>query len=105
MDFVNKLRNSQAAHSEIQTLNIRTVEESKQQLLKDCEEVLSGFLHMLSHFEKLEEEMLDDLAKKGEAIILLRLNGLPAEDCNFNLVPGQRFVFDPKDAMQSPKQA
>ncbi|NMI37329.1 hypothetical protein E1J27_20810 [Xanthomonas hortorum pv. vitians] len=105
MNFVNKLRNSQAAHSEIQTLNIRTVGESKQQLLKDCEEVLSGFLHMLSHFEKLEEEILNDLAKKGEAIILLRLNGLPPEDCNFNLVPGQRFVFDPTSDPQTPEQA
>lgn len=86
-------------------LNIRTVGESKQQLLKDCEEVLSGFLHMLSHFEKLEEEILNDLAKKGEAIILLRLNGLPPEDCNFNLVPGQRFVFDPTGDPQTPEQA
>lgn len=105
MDFVSKLRNAQAAHSEIQTLCIRVPEESKKQLLKDCDEVLSGFLHMLSHFEKLEEAMLDDLANKGEAIILLRLNGLPAKDCNFNLVPGQRFVFDPKGRTQSPKHA
>lgn len=97
MDLVNRLRNSQAAHSGIQTLDIRSVDESKAQLLKDGNEVLSGFLHMLSHLEKLEEEMLDDLAKKGEAIILLKLNGLPPEECNFKLTPGQRFVFNPDD--------
>lgn len=102
MDFVNKLRNAQAAHSDIQTLNIRSVEESKQQLLKDCNEVLTGFVHMLSHFEQLEGRMLDDLAEKGETIILLKLNGLPPEDCNFNLVPGRRFVFDPLAAKQPP---
>lgn len=94
MDLVNKLRNSQAAHSGIQTLNFRSVEESKSQLMTDCDEVLTGFLHMLSHLEKLEERMLDDLAKKGEAIILLKLNGLPAEDCNFSLIPGESFTYE-----------
>jgi hypothetical protein len=100
MDLVNKLRNLQAAHSGIQTLNIRSVEDSKAQLLKECDEVLSGFLHMLSHLEKLEEKMIDDLADKGEVIILLKLNGLPAEDCNFRLTPGERLVFDPVSARQ-----
>lgn len=100
MDLVNKLRNSQAAHSGIQNLNIRSAKESKEQLLKDSDEVLSGFLHMLSHLEKLEESMLDDLAKKGEAITILKLNGLPPEECNFNLVPGRKFMFDPQDKAQ-----
>lgn len=96
MDLVNKLRNSQAAHSEIQALNIRSVEDSKAQLRNDCDEVLTAFLHMLSHLEKLEERMLEDLAEKGEAIALLKLNGLPAEDCNFRLNPDERFVHEPK---------
>jgi hypothetical protein len=95
MDLVNRLRNAQAAHSDIQTMNVRSVEESKAQLLKEGDEVLSGFLHMLSHLEKLEDRMLDDLAEKGAAINYLKLDGLKAEDCNFNLVPGQRFVFLP----------
>lgn len=95
MDLVNKLRNSQAAHSDIQTLDVRSKKSSKAQLLKDCDEVLSGFLHMLSHLEALEERMLDDLAKKGEAIILLKENGLAPEDCNFKLTPGQPFRIDP----------
>ncbi len=49
---------------------------------------------MLSHLEKLEERMLDDLAEKGEAIVRLKLNGFPAEDCNFRLTPGERFEFE-----------
>jgi hypothetical protein len=96
MDLVNKLRNSQAAHSGIQALKIRSVEESKAHLLKDCEEVLNGFLHMLSHLENLEDRMLDDLAAKGEAIVVLKVNGLPPEDCNFTLIPGQPFMFEPQ---------
>jgi len=49
---------------------------------------------MLSHLEKLEEMMLDDLAEKGEAIVLLKLNGLPGEDCNFRLTPREPFVYE-----------
>lgn len=96
MNLVNKLRNSQAAHSSIQTLNIRPAKDAKTQLLNDGNEVLTGFLHMLSHLEKLEEGMLDDLAKKGETIVLLKLNGLSAKDCNFRLTPGEPFVYEPR---------
>lgn len=95
MALVNRLRNSEAAHSGIQPLNIRSVEESKLQLMQDSQEVLEGFLHMLSHLEDLEREMLLDLTEKGEAINALKRNGLPAEDCNFNLVPGEKLVFAP----------
>ncbi|AOJ19909.1 hypothetical protein WJ11_11275 [Burkholderia cenocepacia] len=95
MDLVNKLRNSQAAHSEVQTLNIRSVAESKAQLLHDSNEALNGFVHMLSHLEDLEQKMLVDLAEKGEAINRLKRSGLQAADCNFNLVPDQPFVFNP----------
>lgn len=95
MDLVNKIRNTQAAHSDVQTLKIRSVAESKEQCFKDCEEVMTGFLHMLSHLESLEERMLGDLAEKDEVITLLKMNGLPAADCNFKLVPGERFVYEP----------
>jgi hypothetical protein len=98
MDLVNRLRNSQAAHSGSQELNIRTVAESKAQLLQDGHEALTGFVHMLSHVEDLEQSMLEDLAEKGEAIIRLKQDGLAAKDCNFNLVPGERFVFQPDTA-------
>jgi hypothetical protein len=100
MDLVNKLRNSQAAHSEIQSLNIRTVAQSKEQLLADSTEVMEGFLHMLEHLEKLEDRMFEDLVEKAKTIILLRMRGLPPEDCNFRLNPGERFVYDnpPKTA-------
>jgi len=100
MELVNKLRNSQAAHSGSQNLNIRSVAESKAQLLKDNTDVLSGFLHMLSHLEKLEDSMLDDLAEKAEAIFHLKQNGLPPKDSNFNLVPGEPFAFNPPGARQ-----
>jgi hypothetical protein len=93
LDLVNKLRNSQAAHSGIQALNVRTVEESKLQLLKDCSDILDGYVHMLSHVESLETRMLDDLAQKGGAITLLKLKGLPASECNFALIPGEPFFY------------
>jgi len=61
--------------------------------MQDTQEVLEGFVHMLSHLEDLESKMLEDLTEKAESINALKRNGLPAEDCNFDLVPGQRFVF------------
>lgn len=99
MDLVNRLRNSEAAHAGVQQLNIRSVGASKLQLVQDSQEALNGFVHMLSHVEDLERRMLEDLAEKGEIINTLHKNGLPAEDCNFNLVPGEEFVFDTRGAM------
>lgn len=95
MDLVNRSRNSQAAHSGTQDLNIRSVEASKAQLMRDSEDALNGFVHMLSHLADLEQKMLGDLSEKGEAINLLKNGGLAAENCNFNLVPGEEFFFDP----------
>lgn len=99
MDLVNRLRNSEAAHAGVQPLNIRSVEISKLQLTEDSEKVLNGFVHMLSHVEDLERRMLEDLAEKRRVINMLKKNGLPAEDCNFDLVPGEEFVFDAPKAM------
>jgi hypothetical protein len=96
MDLVNRLRNSEAAHAGVQGLNIRSVEASKSQLMRDSHEALNGFVHMLSHLEDLERRMLIDLAEKGEGINRLKSGGLPPEDCNFNLVPGEKFSFDPQ---------
>lgn len=98
MDIVNRLRNEEAAHAGVQPLNVRSVDASKSQLMKDSQEALNGFVHMLSHLEDLERRMLADLTEKAEAINLLKSDGLPAEDCNFNLVPGEKFVFDPRVA-------
>lgn len=94
MDLVNRLRNSEAAHAGVQQLKIRSVGASKAHLMQDTQEVLTGFVHMLSHVEDLERRMLVDLAEKGEAINILKRNGLAAVDCNFNLVPGEDFVFE-----------
>ncbi|WP_147336836.1 hypothetical protein [Pseudomonas abyssi] len=96
MDLVNKLRNSQAAHSGVQELNIRTSDVSRSQLLEESSDILNGFLHMLSHVEDLEQNILRDLEDKAKAINLLKINGLKPEDCNFNLVPGEKFVFHPE---------
>jgi hypothetical protein len=96
MDLVNKLRNSQAAHSGIQDLNVRTSDISRSQLLEESTDILNGLVHMLKHVEDLEQRMLQDLECKGNAINLLKNNGLKADDCNFNLVPGEEFKFDPE---------
>lgn len=93
MDLVNRLRNSEAAHAGVQLLSVRTVHASKAQLLEDSQQLLNGFVHMLSHVEELEREMLLDLAAKAKAINLLKQSGLKPEDCNFNLVPGQPFAY------------
>lgn len=97
MDLVNKLRNSQAAHSEVQELNVRSSDISRSQLLDESSDILNGFVHMLSHVEDLEKNMLQDLEYKGNAINLIKLNGLKAEDCNFNLVPGAKSKFKPEN--------
>lgn len=95
MNLVNKLRNKQAAHSEVQQLIVRPIEESKAQLFRDCDEILNDFVHMLSHLEDLEERILADVSEKADAINNLKRSGLRPEDCNFKLAPGQFFVFDP----------
>lgn len=91
MALVNTLRNSRAAHSGSEDLNPRTVRESKDQLHHDATKVLEGVVHLLTHIEKLESRMLDDIAKKGAQINLLKRKGLPPEECNFNLAPGVPF--------------
>lgn len=95
MNLVNKLRNTQAAHSEVQTLNIRSISATKAQLHQDCDDTLNDFVHILSHLQKLEQAILDDLAEKANTINHLKRSGLPPEDCNFELAPDQPFVFDP----------
>lgn len=98
MDLVNRLRNSEAAHAGVQNLNIRSVGASRLQLMQDSQEALNGLVHMLSHVEELERRMLADLTEKAKVINTLKTNGLAAEECNFNLVPGEEFVFDSQGA-------
>ncbi|EJG2227909.1 hypothetical protein ACRTEU_24100 [Vibrio alginolyticus] len=94
MNLVNKLRNSEVAHSDIQELNIRTSELSRLQLKEETTDILSDFAHMLSHVEKLEQCIFQDLVTKGEYINQLKFNGLKAEDCIFRLVPGEELVYE-----------
>lgn len=95
MDLVNKLRNSQAAHSGVQALNIRSITESKAQHEEDCNETLSNFLHMLSHLADLEQNILNDLTEKAATINYLKQSGLRPNECNFELVPGLPLTFNP----------
>lgn len=80
MNLVNKLRNSQAAHSGVQELNIRTSDASRSQLLEESSHILNEFLHMLSHVEDLERKIIRDLESKATAINLLKIRGLKGED-------------------------
>ena len=77
-------------------------QQSKADLRSGCDEVMQGFIHMLSHLEKVEEAMLDDLAQKGAAIELLRRNGLPAEEANFRLMPGEPFHHEARAEQPPP---
>lgn len=96
MDLVNRLRNSQAAHAEVQSLNLRSVSASKSQLAHDTQEILNNLVHMLSHIEDLERSIIADLSQKKDVINELKANGLSPEECNFNLIPGEAFTFTPK---------
>lgn len=93
MDLVNRLRNSQAAHSGSQDLKIVSAEASIVRFAQERDDVLNGFLHMLSHLSDLEERMISDLTLKAQAINRLKAAGLGPDECNFNLVPGEEFRF------------
>lgn len=95
MNFVNRIRNSQAAHSNIQIPSDVSPPEAKARLLADGDAVLEGFVHMLSHLEKLERAMLFDLTEKALEIRHLAISGVAPEDRNFVLVPGEEFKYDP----------
>jgi hypothetical protein len=93
MNFVNRLRNENSAHSSVDVIDVREPAVSRSQLEKEHKEILEGFLHMLSHLEALEEKMGADLREKATAINQLKRNGLKPEQCNFNLSPGKPFEF------------
>jgi len=91
MALVNTHRNSRVAHAGSEDLNPRTARESKDQLQHDATKVLNGVVRMLTHLEKLEARMHEDLVMKGAQINLLKSGGLPPEECNFQLEPGVPF--------------
>jgi hypothetical protein len=59
--IVNRRRNSEAAHSESQSLNIRTVAESRAQLFENSLESGNELVHMLSHIAELERLISNEL--------------------------------------------
>jgi len=61
LKIVTRRRNVEAAHSDVQVLQIRTTEASRQQLQADSVEVGEELVHMLKHISELEEKMLGEL--------------------------------------------
>lgn len=89
MDITNKKRNSQAAHSNVQLVEIKSVQESKLQLFKEGNELLESFLHLLLHIEKLEMAFEKDLTRKAIHIKELNRNKETEHGIFFmNLHPG-----------------
>ncbi len=60
--------------------------------MHDASAVLNGLVHLLTHIEKLEIQVLRDLANKGAQINEIKQNGLSPEDCYFRLVPNESAV-------------
>lgn len=66
MDITNKKRNSQAAHSNVQLVEIKSADESKLRLFNEGKDLLESFSHLLLHIEKLEIAFERDLTKKSK---------------------------------------
>ena len=62
LSLVGRRRNSEAAHSKAITLDIRTAEESRRQLMDNSQKLGNDFVHMLSHLRDLEARMNSELA-------------------------------------------
>lgn len=61
LKIVNRRRNVEAAHSGTQTLDIRSPQESRDQLMQDSNAVLKELVHMLEHISDLEQAMKKNL--------------------------------------------
>jgi hypothetical protein len=70
LKIVNRRRNTEAAHSEAQAINIRTSQESRAQLGYESKEAGTELVHMLSHLADLERVI-------GNELYAARLNHFP----------------------------
>ena len=61
LKIVTRRRNVEAAHSDVQVLQIRTAATSRQQLQADSVEAGEELVHMLQHISDLEQKMLGEL--------------------------------------------
>jgi hypothetical protein len=61
LKIVNRRRNLEAAHSDAQTLRIRTATASRAQLEEDSLEAGNELVHMLEHISDLENRMMNEL--------------------------------------------
>lgn len=64
LKVVNRLRSSEAAHADAQTMHIRTPEESRKQLDDDAIAALSELAHMLEHISDLESRMTAEIRER-----------------------------------------
>lgn len=61
LKIVNRRRNTEAAHSDAQILNIRTDDESRSQSMSESVEIGNELVHMLEHISDLEQKMIREL--------------------------------------------
>jgi hypothetical protein len=59
--LVARRRNMEAAHSDAQTLNVRTAAASRSDLAKALRDVVSEFAHMVDHIGQIEEQMISEI--------------------------------------------
>jgi hypothetical protein len=64
LPMVNKLRDSQAAHSGVEPFHASTATDSHARLKKQADELGHEFLHMLEHVGEIEQKMWEDLMSR-----------------------------------------
>lgn len=73
MKIVGRRRNIDAAHSDTPTLNIRSTEESREQLNTDTIELGNEFVHMLEHISEIEDNMIREIETAVESHFIEKL--------------------------------
>lgn len=61
LKIVHRRRNVEAAHSETQTVRIRSASASRAQLMQDSLDAGNELVHMLQHISELETRMMNEL--------------------------------------------
>jgi len=64
LKIVNRRRNIEAAHAEVQCLRLRPSAESRTQLAQDSVDVGNELVHMLQHVADLEARMMQELKSR-----------------------------------------
>jgi hypothetical protein len=61
LKIVNRLRNTEAAHAEVQSVRLRPSAESRAQLARDSFDIGNELVHMLQHVADLEDCIIKEL--------------------------------------------